>query len=280
MTRDRHGLSERRACEVVGQPRSTQRYAREEREDEERLRAAVRKKARERPRFGSRRVTTLLREDGWRVNHKRVERIWREEGLRVPRKQRKRRRLGQSANGIVHHRSESPNHVWSYDFVSDQTEDGRTLKILPVLDEFTRRTLALDVGRSFRSRDVIATLERLVQEHGAPAYIRSDNGPEFIATAIRQWRKESEIGTLYIAPGSPWENGYSESFNSRLRDELLDRELFTGFAEARFLLENYRVDHNEHRPHSSLGQCTPAAFYAEWREESKAEGTSIKPGLS
>jgi transposase InsO family protein len=208
-------------------------------------------------------VTTLLREDGWRVNHKRVERIWREEGLKVPRKQRKRRRLGQSANGIVHHRPESPNHVWSYDFVSDQTEDGRTLKILPVLDEFTRRTLALDVGRSFRSRDVIATLERLVQEHGAPAYIRSDNGPEFIAAAIRQWLEESGIGTLYIAPGSPWENGYSESFNSRLRDELL-----------------YRVDHNQHRPHSALGQRTPAAFYAAWQEERKAEGTSIKPGLS
>ncbi len=214
MARDRHGLSERRACEVVGQPRSTQRYAREEREDEERFRGAVRDQARERPRFGSRRVTTLLREDGWRVNHKRVERIWREEGLRVPRKQRKRRRLGQSANGIVHHRPLFPNHVWSYDFVSDQTEDGRTLKILPVLDEFTRRSLALDVGRSFRSRDVIATLERLLEKYGAPAYLRSDNGPEFIAAAIRRWLEESGIDTLYIAPGSPWENGYSESWNS------------------------------------------------------------------
>lgn len=280
MARDRHGLSERRACEVVGQPRSTQRYAREEREDEERLRGAIRDKARERPRFGSRRVTTLLREDGWRVNHKRVERIWREEGLRVPRKQRKRRRLGQSVNGIVHHRPLFPNHVWSYDFVSDQTEDGRTLKILPVLDEFTRRSLALDVGRSFRSRDVIATLERLVEEHGAPAYIRSDNGPEFIAAAIRQWLEESRIDTLYIAPGSPWENGYSESFNSRLRDELLDRELFTSLTEARFLLEDYRVDHNEKRPHSSLGQRAPAAFYASWEEERKAEGTTFNPGLS
>jgi transposase InsO family protein len=212
-------------------------------------------------------VTTLLREDGWRVNHKRVERIWREEGLRVPRKQRKRRRLGQSSNSIVHHRPEFPNHVWRYDFVSDPTEDGRTLKILPVLDEFTRRSLALEVRPSFRSCDVIATLERLVAEHGAPAYMRSDNGPEFIAAAIRRWLEEKGIGTLFIAPGSPWENGYSESFNSRLRDELLERELLTSMTKARLLLEDYRIDHNEHRPHSALGQRTPAVFYATWEEE-------------
>jgi transposase InsO family protein len=225
-------------------------------------------------------VTTLLCADGWRVNHKRVERIWREEGLRVPRKQRKKRRLGHSANGIVHHRPEFPNHVWSYDFVSDQTADGRTLKILPVLDEFTRRSLALEVGRSFRSRNVIETLERLVEEHGAPGFIRSDNGPEFIAAAIRRWLEESGIATLYIAPASPWENGYSESFNSRLRDELLDRELFTSFTEARLLLESYRVDHNERRPHSALGQRSPTAFYAAWQEERKAERTTFNPGLS
>ena len=164
--------------------------------------------------------------------------------------------------------------------MSDQIEDGRTLKILPVLDEFTRRSLALDVGRSFRSRDVIATLERLVEEHGAPGYIRSDNGPEFIASAIREWLEGSGIGTLYIAPGSPWENGYSESFNSRLRDELLNRELFTGLTEARVLLEDYRVDHNEHRPHSSLRQRTPAAFHAAWTEERRAERIEINPGLS
>jgi transposase InsO family protein len=175
MAQDRHGLSERRACEVVEQPRSTQRYEREVREDEDRLRKAIHAKARERPRYGSRRVTTFLREDGWRVNHKRVERIWREEGLKVPKKQRKRRRLGHSKNGIVHYQPEKPNHVWSYDFVSDQTEDGRTLKILVILDEFTRRCLALEVGRSFRSGDVIATLDRLVKEHGAPDHIRSDN---------------------------------------------------------------------------------------------------------
>ncbi len=266
MARDRHGLSERRACKVVEQPRSTQRYEREIREDEDRLRKAIHAKARERPRFGSRRITTVLREDGWRVNHKRVERIWREEGLKVPKKQRKKRRLGQSSNGIVHHRPKHPNHVWSYDFVSDQTEDGRTLKILVILDEFTRRCLALEVGRTFRSGDVIATLERLVKEHGAPEHIRSDNGSEFIAAAIRKWLEDAGVGTLYIAPGSPWENGYTESFNSRLRDELLDRELMASLAEARYLLEAHRRDYNQRRPHSSLGQQTPEAFHALWAE--------------
>lgn len=280
MARERHGLSERRACQIVRQPRSTQRYARQERADEERLRCAIRSKARERPRFGSRRVTALLCEDGWRVNHKRVERIWREEGLKVPRIQRRRRRLGSSANGIVRHRPQSPNHVWSYDFLSDQTADGRTLKILIVLDEFTRRALALEGGRSFRSREVIAVLERLVAQHGAPAYIRSDNGPEFIAAAIRKWLDEREITTLYIAPGSPWENGYGESFNARLRDELLNGELFSSLLEARVLLEEHRVDHNERRPHSALGMHSPAAFYRDWQEEQREKKRTFNPGLS
>jgi transposase InsO family protein len=280
MAQDRHGLSERRACAVVGQSRSTQRYEREVPSDEERLREAIRGKAKERPRFGSRRVTTLLREDGWQVNHKRVERIWREEGLRVPQKQRKRRRLGHSANGIVHHRPEAPNHVWSYDFISDQTEDGRRLKIFELLDEFTRRVFSLEAGRSFRSGDVIEVLERMVAEHGAPAFIRSDNGPEFIAMAIRKWLADSGIETLYIAPGSPWANGYTESFNSRLRDELLDRELFTSLREANVLLEEHRRDHNERRPHSAHGQRTPDVFYAAWIEEQKTEEIEINTGLS
>lgn len=265
---------------MVGQPRSTQRYEGQKRPDEERLREAIRGKARERPRFGSRRITTLLREAGWRVNHKRVERIWREEGLRVPQRQRKRRRLGHSANGIVRFRPQSPNHVWSYDFVNDQTEDGRRLKIFELLDEFTRRVFALESGRSFRSRDVIEVLERMVAEHGAPDFLRSDNGPEFIAMAIRRWLEDSGIGTLYIAPGSPWENGYAESFNSRLRDELLDREQFTSLREANVLLEDYRRDHNEQRPHSAHGQRTPDAFYATWIEEHEADEIGSNPGLS
>jgi transposase InsO family protein len=209
-----------------------------------------------------------------------VERIWREEGLRVPQKQRKRRRLGHSANGIVHHRPEAPNHVWSYDFVTDQSEDGRRLKIFELLDEYTRRVFALEAGRSFRLRDVIEVLERMVAEHGAPAFIRSDNGPEFIAMAIRKWLEDSGIGTLYIAPGSPWENGYTESFNSRLRDELLDRELFTSLREANVLLDEYRRDHNEQRPHSAHGQRTPEAFYASWMKQQATNGIGIKLGLS
>jgi len=260
----RHGLSERRACRVVGQARSTQRYERREAEDEAQLRKAIHRVARKRPRYGSRRITTELRKEGWRVNKKRVERIWREEGLQVPRRVRKRRRLGHSENGIVRRRSERPNHVWSYDFVSDQTEDGRTLNIFVVLDEFTRRSLALEVERSFTSRDVIATLEALVEEYGVPAYIRSDNGPEFIAQAVRSWLEQSKIGTLFIAPGSPWENGYVESFNSRLRDELVNCELFTSLAEARYLLGNYRREHNEERSHSALDHQTPIQFTEQW----------------
>jgi len=260
----RHGVSERRACRVVGQARSTERYERKEAEDELRLRQAIHRMAGKRPRYGSRRITRELRTEGWKVNRKRVERIWREEGLQVPRRVRKKRRLGHSENGIVRRQPERPNHVWSYDFVSDQTEDGRTLKILVVLDEFTRRSLALEVGRSFTSRDVIATLEALVDEHGAPDFMRSDNGPEFIAESVRSWLETSMIGTLFIAPGSPWENGYVESFNSRLRDELLNGELFTSVAEARYLLGRYRREHNEERPHSALGYRTPTQFTEEW----------------
>ncbi len=182
----------------------------------------------------------------------------------MPVKKRKRRRLAQAANGCSQLSAQFPNHVWSYDFVSDQTEDGRMLKILPVLDEFTRRDLALECGRSFTSGDVIGTLEHLVKRYGAPVFIRSDNGPEFIAAAIRKWLRKSGIGTLFIAPASPWENGYSESFNSRLRDELLDRELFTSLTEARYLLKEYRQSHNAVRPHSSLDYSTPEQFYQAW----------------
>jgi transposase InsO family protein len=266
MARDRHGLSERRACRIVGQSRSTQRYKRRERDDEKPLRSAILAAAKAHPRYGSRRIRVIVRGKGFRVNQKRVARIWREEGLQVPVKKRKRRRLGQSANGCSQYSAQLPNHVWSYDFVGDQTEDGRTLKILPVLDEFTRRDLALECGRSFTSGDVIETLERLVKRYGAPVFLRSDNGPEFIAAAIRNWLADSGIGTLFVAPASPWENGYSESFNSRLRDELLDRELFTSLTEARYLLDEYRQGHNELRPHSSLGYRTPERFYQEWLE--------------
>ena len=175
MAQHRHRLSERRACQLIHQPRSTQRYPRPERDDEVQLREAIHATARSHPRYGSRRVTALLRAEGWPVNHKRIERIWREEGLQVPQKQRKRRRLGHSENGCARHRPEFPNHVWTYDFLSDQTEDGRRLKILAIVDEFTRRNLALECGRSITSTDVIRTLEVRVEQYGAPAFIRSDN---------------------------------------------------------------------------------------------------------
>ena len=280
MARRRYGVSERRACRWLGQARSTQRYEREERSDEAKLRRSIRELARAHPRYGSRRIARLLRREGWRVNRKRVERIWREEGLQVPRRQRKRRCLGHSENGCARRRAEFPNHVWSYDFLTDRTEDGRTLKILVVVDEFTRRSLALEVGRSFTSTEVIAVLAELVAEHGAPAFIRSDNGPELISAAVRRWLAEHRIGTLFIAPGSPWENGYTESFNSRLRDELLNRELFQSLAEARFLLREYRRRYNEERPHSSLGYQTPQQFHEAWMAENGRPEVSINPGLS
>ena len=204
------------------------------------------------------------------MNEKRIARLRRREGLKVPRKQHKRRRLGASVNGILRRRAECIDHVWSYDFVTDQTEDGRHLKILPVIDQYTREVLTLEVGRCFTSADVIEVLTYLLEVRGTPQFIRSDNGPEFISHAIRQWLQASGVQTLFIEPGSPWENAYVESFNGRLRDELLDRELFTSLEEARVVLEDHRLDYNHRRPHSSLGYLTPAEFAARLREDDSA----------
>ena len=255
-------VSERRACGLIGQPRGTHRYTAGEPDRDRPLVKRMLELVRQRPRYGYRRITALLRAEGLRVNRKRVYRLWREEGLRVPQKQVKKRRLGSSVNGCVRHRAEHKDHVWCYDFVKDQTIDGRPLKFLPVEDEFTRECLALEVSRSITAADVIGVLEFLVAVRGAPRFIRSDNGPEFIAQAIRSWLAGAGIGTLYIEPASPWENAYSESFNGRFRDELLDRELFVSTREARVVCEDYRLDYNHHRPHSSLGYMTPAAFAA------------------
>ena len=183
----------------------------------------------------------------------------------MPQKQRKKRRLGCSANGCVRHRAEHIDHVWCYDFVSDQTTDGRTLKFLTLEDEYTREALAIEVERSITSTDLIETLRYLFEVRGAPQHIRSDNGPEFIAQALRRWLAESGVGTLYIAPGAPWENGFNESFNSRFRDELLNGELFTSLQEAKVVTEDYRLEYNHRRPHSSLGYQTPAEFAAACR---------------
>ncbi len=259
---EQHDYSERHACQVIVQPRSTQRYVAQERADERGLRARLRELARQHPRYGYRRITALLRTAGLRINRKRVQRLWRAEGLKVPQKQRKRRRPGSSANSCVRRRAKHPNHVWSYDFVLDQTEDGRALKWLPVVDEFTRECLTLEVERHMTGNDVARDLERLMAERGEPGFIRSDNGPEFIARAVRQWLEQAGVKTLYIEQGSPWENAYSETFNSRFRDELLNRELFTSLAEAKTLARQFREEYNHHRPHSALGYRTPAAFAA------------------
>ena len=222
----------------------------------------IKELAREHPRYGYRRITALLRREGWSVNRKRVHRLWRREGLKVPQVQRKRRRLGHSENSCIRRRSERPNHVWSYDFLYDQTADGRQLKILPIVDEYTRECLTIEVERGMDSEDVVSTLEYLFEIRGEPEHIRSDNGSEFIAEAVRSWLARRGSKTLYIEPGSPWENAYSETFNSRLRDELLDREMFETLKEAKVIIEDHRLDYNRRRPHSSLGYQTPAEFAA------------------
>ncbi len=255
-------VSERRACKVIGQPRSTQRYTSHKLDKDGTLLGEIVALSEKNPRYGYRRVWALLRREGWRVNKKRVHRLWREAGLKVPQKQRKRRRLGVGENGCTRRRAERPDHVWSYDFVMDQTEDGRRLKMLVVVDEYTRECLCIRVERSITAEDVVSTLASLFRERGEPVLIRSDNGPEFIARAVEGWLGASGVKTLYIEPGSPWENAYAETFISRLEDELLGREVFATLLEAKVLLEEYRQHYNHERPHSALGYRTPAEFGA------------------
>lgn len=252
------GVSERRACRTIGQPRSTQRNPRVAREDEAVLSAAIVKLASEYGRYGYRRITELLRAEGWRVNAKRVQRIWRREGLKVPSKQPKRGRLWLNDGSCMRLRPQHPNQVWAYDFVADRTHDGRPIRMLTIIDEFSRRCLAIVVARRLNSDDVLAALTELFVEHGPPAFIRSDNGGEFTAAAVREWLARIGVKTLYFEPGSPWENGYNESFNGKLRDELLNGEIFYSLAEASYLNERWRRHYNQRRPHSSLGYRPPA----------------------
>jgi transposase InsO family protein len=262
LLRKRFPISERRACRLVQQPRSTQRSTSMPRPWEQRLVKRMLVLVRRHPRFGYRRIWALLRREGWSINRKRVYRVWRQEGLKVPRRKRKKCSWGSSRHGCAAYRATYANHVWAWDFVHDRTSEGRTLKWLIVVDEYTRECLVLEVRRRLPAESVIAILQRVISQRGSPEYIRSDNGPEFIAQAIRGWLAHRKVKTLYIEPGSPWENGYAEAFLSRLRDELLDREEFTSELEAQVLSADWQHAYNHERPHSALAYRTPVEFAA------------------
>ena len=262
---------ERRGCGLVGISRSVARYEPQEREGEAELRDRIKGLSRRHKRYGYRRVTALIRREGQRVNHKRVHRLWKEEGLALPRKRPKRRRAGATVEMV--NKATYRDHVWTYDFVEDRTDNSNKLRMLNIVDEYTRECLAIRVERSIDSLKVIDTLNWLFLTRAVPGHIRSDNGPEFIAKTLKDWLRETGCKTIYIEPGSPWENAYVESFNGKFRDECLNRETFRNVAEARQVVENWRREYNEFRPHSSLGYMTPAEF-------SHRYGSSSRPPVS
>jgi len=271
MLQGRLELSERRACRIVSQHRSTQRRPPRHGRSDDALRAELRVFSAAHPRWGYRRAWATLRGRGWSVNRKRIQRLWREEGLRVPERRRKRRRSGDSATPARELRAQQPNDVWALDFQFDRTADGRALKLLNVVDEHTREALAIVAERSITASATVAVLEGIAQERGtAPRYLRCDNGTELTAYALRDWCRSSGTGTSYIEPGSPWENPYVESFNGRLRDELLAIEEFGTLLEAQVVIEAWRGEYNTQRPHSSLGWLSPAAYAERWREQQPA----------
>lgn len=279
MTHVQHQLcqSERRVCRTLDQPRSTQRYSPVPRDGDEHLIRRLHELVREHPRRGYRMMCGMLGLEGWHVNAKRVHRLWKCEGFRVPGKQHKRRRLGHSANGIMRRRAEHKNHVWCVDFIHDRDDHDRPLKWLSVVDEFTRECVALEVERSMTARGVAGVLIDLFTTRGVPTHIRSDNGPEFVAKTIRRLATLTGVESLYIAPGSPWENGYAESFHSRLRDELLNAEVFDGLHDAKALAAPWRQDYNHHRPHSSLGYIPPGVYAAGCPEGSRRPPAADAP---
>jgi putative transposase len=255
----------------VGQPRSTQRRPRPAASAEEvKLRRRLRAIARAKPRAGYKTAYRLLRREGWTVNHKRVQRLWREEGLRRPAPRRRKRTRPPGGGELL--RAVRPDDVWAIDFQFDETADGRRLKLANITDEFTREALAMRVGRTCTADDVVAVLDRLIAQRGAPQHLRCDNGPELIAWAVREFCRLSGTGIIYIEPGSPWENPFIESFNSRVRDELLNLEAFGSLTEAQVLIEAWRTEYNTWRPHGSLGGLTPAEYRQQW--------TANQPALS
>jgi putative transposase len=268
MLQDRLGLSERRACQITGQHRSTQRHEPRRAFDDGALHGRLRELSRERPRWGDRRAHAALRGEGWEINRKRVQRLWREEGLRVSQRRRKRRRLGESTVPASRLSAQRPDHVWALDYQFDQTTDGRILKLLHIVDEFTREALVIKCARRIDADATVAVLDRLVATRGrSPEHIRCDNGPEFTANALRDWCRFQRAGSAYIEPGSPWQNAYVESFGSRIRDELLSVELFSCLTEAQVMIEDWREDYNNNRPHSSLSMTAPARFAQTWKTQ-------------
>jgi transposase InsO family protein len=275
MLQDRLGVSERWACRVVGQHRSTQRHRPDPVDADAVLRALLREISGQRPRWGYRRAHVRLGELGHQINRKRVQRLWREEGLRVPARRRKRRRLGESTVPADRLRAERSGHVWAIDFQFDQTANGRVLKLLNVVDEYTREALAMHVARRIDADQTVAILDGLAARRGPPAHIRCDNGPELTAHALRDWCRFSATETAFIEPGSPWQNPYVESFNARVRDELLDVEQFSCLAEATVVIGDWRQDYNTRRPHSALAMKTPDAFAQACRARSEEPAMGI-----
>ena len=266
MLRERLSVSERRACRITGQHRSTQRHTPRRGNRDEGLRVRLRELSREHPRWGYRRAWASLRNEGWEVNRKKIQRLWREEGLRVPAKRRKRQRLGASTVPAARLRAERPDQVWALDFQFDTTTDGRVLKLLHVVDEHTREALAVQVERRIDSDRTVSVLERIAATRGrSPELVRMDNGPELTANALRDWCRLGDTGASYIEPGSPWENPFVESFGGKVRDEVLAVEAFGSLLEAKTVIEDWRNTYNTVRPHSSLGWKTPAAYAAGWR---------------
>lgn len=267
-----------RACRALGMSRSSYYHRSLVSVESRRIRKEILELSAKHPRYGYRRITALLRRDGFEVNAKRVLRIRREEGFKVRKRQRRMRRLGVST--AQRQKATCPNEVWSWDFVEDQTENGTRFRILTLMDECTRQCMSIHAAWSIRAVDVITVVEAAFARYGVPKHLRSDNGPEFIAYAIQDWMEERQIKSLYIRPGSPWENGHIESFHDKLRDECLNREIFGSLLEAKIVVEEWRIEYNQQRPHSSLGYQTPEEFAESWQTTLRATPSTASASIN